>query len=671
MKKVLAFLAVTAVAVACEPAPRVIEAGKGPVSGAIAATKTKLLIAAEDHDQLLVLDRATKKVEQRIEVGDAPAHVIVLADGSAAVTTRYGNSVDIVDVNAGALVKSIPVGVEPFGLTELAGGKLAVVLAGEASLAVVDVKAGTVEQKIKLADRDPRAVALLADGSLYVTHMATAAVSHVRLDSGAVTLVSATTRNDFGPHLAAEHLRSVTVDDKTNTVLIAHTQANTDTVRAPIDDPSQPTGGQNCGYDGCQQELGAVEPAITEIDPGSDQVLIPTPGANNQGQQGFVNGGMDSAGPCMDCFPGGFNVTPNPPSVLNPHEQRFVGTQIANPAALALFDGGRGQIIVNLGSKNALLLKRTLTGLSSDVIATVKLGNGAQSIAISDDGKLAYVWNQFDLSVSEIELPMVDDGVDTASKFVPDGSGKPVASAELGIVPELAAKTTVLPIEDALPVEASIGRKMFHDATDSRIAANAAVSCAHCHPDGRADGRTWQFVFGPRNTPQLGGSILDTAPFHWPGDVPTVADLNTMTVLPFMGGTGLDAGSFSYIAAYIGQVRAAPSIVDVEPTLTEQEARGEALFTSDATQCSVCHAGAHFTDNVSHDIGTQSNPSDIKLFQTPVLHGLARSAPYLHDGSQANLEDLVNNVVRTDKMGHGSQLTEQDAADLVAYLRTL
>ncbi|HEY4222719.1 MAG TPA: cytochrome c peroxidase, partial [Myxococcota bacterium] len=260
------------------------------------------------------------------------------------------------------------------------------------------------------------------------------------------------------------------------------------------------------------------------------------------------------------------------------------------------------------------------------------------------------------------------------SKFVPDASGKPVAAPELSVVPELQAKTIKLPVADALTPEASLGRKLFHDATDARISANDAVSCATCHPDGRTDGRTWQFVFGPRNTPQLGGSILDTAPFHWPGDVTTVADLNRMTVLPFMGGTGLDAGNFQYIAAYIGQLRAAPSLTAVR-TLTAQEQHGKTLFESDSTTCTSCHAGAHFTDNLNHNIGTSARNapggSDITDFQTPVLHGLNRSAPYLHDGSQATLEDLVKNVVRTDKMGHGSDLTDQDASDLVAYLKTL
>ena len=668
MKKVLAILALTAAALACEPAARQIEPGHGPVSGAIASTHGKLLIAAEDHGQLLILDRATKQLQHRVNVGESPAHVIELKDGSAAVSTRFGGSVVIVDVAHGTVTKTIPVGVEPYGLVEVSPGTIAVALAGEDALAVVDVNAGVVSQKIPLSDTDPRAVAVLSDGSLYVTHMATGAFSHVNLATGTSTRVDVTTRNDAGPHMIAEHLRSITVDTNTNTVLTAHTQANTETVRAPIEDPGQ-GGGETCsGYGGCQQELPAVTPAVTEVDE-SGNVLVPS---TPQSQQ-LVNGG---GGDCFDCgaFPGGAISTPNPPSVLNPHETRLTGTKIQNPTALALFDGGRGQLMVNLGTKNAVLLKRNLKGTADDVVATVKVGNGADAVAISEDGKVAYVWNSFDLSVSEIQLPKIDDGVDTQSKFVPDANGKPVASAELGVVPELAANTIKLDIPDALSPEASDGRKLFFDATDSRIASGSAVSCGTCHPDGRNDGRTWQFVFGPRNTPQLGGSILDTAPFHWPGDVPTVADLNTMTVLPFMGGTGLDAGSFGYIASYIGTLKAAPSVTSAR-ALTASEQHGEALFYSDATQCSTCHAGAHFTDNLSHNIGTHSqvafSGTDIDSFQTPVLHGLARSAPYLHDGSSNTLEDLVNNVVKTNKMGHGSDLSTQDASDLVAYLKTL
>ncbi len=675
MKKILgtASLAAAALAAAalgttgCEPAVRPVEPGQSPVSGPIALTvdDSRIVVAAEDHDEVLIIDRGSREVLNRVAVGDAPSHLIV--DGNRAiVTTRYGHGLSIIDLAKGTVVKTIAVGTEPMGLVMLPGDRVAVALAGDDAVAVVDLKEGVVKQTIALADRDPRAVALLKDGTLYVTHMATSAFSRVNLETGVARRVDITTPNSFGARLTAEHLRSLTVDPVSGNVLVAHSQANADTVRAPIGDPNQQDQfDQGCGYSGCPTQLGAVIPGETEIDPTTDVVVVPQ---SVQAQ----NGGNARDADCFDCgfepgFGGGFAAAP--PSVLNPFDGRFNGVQLSNPTALALFDGAKGQLVVNMGTKNALMMRRNLTGAASDVVGVVKVGNGAQGVALSHDGAHAYVWNQFDGTISEIELPDVD-GNDAETRFVPDAEGKP-AIAQLGVVPEFAANTFAV-IEDAYAVDASIGRKMFHDATDSRIAASGTVSCASCHPDGgRSDGRTWQFTFGPRNTPQLGGSILDTAPFHWPGDVATVADLNKMTVLPFMGGSGLDAGSFQFVASFIDTIRAAPSVANARGSLSAAELRGQAIFESAESGCTACHAGAHFTDNVAYDVGSKADDRDIRAFQTPVLHGISRSAPFFHDGKYKSLEDLVEGAVRTDKMGVGSHLNDAEALDLVAYLKTL
>jgi DNA-binding beta-propeller fold protein YncE/mono/diheme cytochrome c family protein len=669
MKNILISVGLVAAILACEPPTREIRrSGTSPQSGALAVTKDNahVLVAAEDHDQLLVVDRETKAVRFQVAVGDGPAHVLELANGHAAVTNRYGASISVVDVDAGEVVRTVDVGVEPFGLVEIAPQKVAVALAGEAAVAIVDLKAGEVEKKIALDNLDPRAVALLKGGDLYVSHMATGRFSRVNIDEGTARLVDISTRNDFGPRLAAEHLRSLTLDPDSGNVLVAHTQANDSTVRAPIGDPNvdSPGGGGDCGYSGCATELGAVEPGLTEIEVETDTVLVP-----QQEAQAREGDAAAPAGDCFDCGGGGFFV-PNPPSILNPREGRFGGLQIQNPTAVALFDDGRGQIVINLGSKNALLMRRQLKGVAADVIGSVKLGNGAMAVAVSQDGAFAYVWNQFDGSISEIELPTVATETNALTKFEADANGDAIES-EVGVVPEIAADTVVL-VEDALPRDASFGRKLFFDATNQQIAANGAVSCGSCHPDGRTDGRTWQFVFGPRNTPQLGGGILDTAPFHWPGDVPTVPALNDMTVLPFMGGTGLPAESFDLVAAFIDTIRPAPSIASVQDGLNEQQLRGKAIFESDEASCTTCHGGSDFTDNASYNVGTRSAfMTDIDVFQTPVLHGLSRSAPYLHDGSALTLEDVVEGVVANDLMGNGSHLTVSERADLTAYLKTL
>ncbi|MCA9773000.1 MAG: hypothetical protein KC466_11375, partial [Myxococcales bacterium] len=56
---------------------------------------------------------------------------------------------------------------------------------------------------------------------------------------------------------------------------------------------------------------------------------------------------------------------------------------------------------------------------------------------------------------------------------------------------------------------------------------------------------------------------------------------------------------------------------------------------------------------------------------TPTLHGVWHSAPYLHDGSAPTVRDVVTVRNPTDQHGMTSQLTEAEIDDLVAYLLSL
>jgi cytochrome c peroxidase len=57
------------------------------------------------------------------------------------------------------------------------------------------------------------------------------------------------------------------------------------------------------------------------------------------------------------------------------------------------------------------------------------------------------------------------------------------------------------------------------------------------------------------------------------------------------------------------------------------------------------------------------------VFNTPSLRGLALTAPYLHDGSAATLEQVLDRTANT--MGHAGSLQPGQRADLIAYLRSL
>ena len=81
--------------------------------------------------------------------------------------------------------------------------------------------------------------------------------------------------------------------------------------------------------------------------------------------------------------------------------------------------------------------------------------------------------------------------------------------------------------------------------------------------------------------------------------------------------------------------------------------RGFDLFNGKA-HCASCHSGWAFTNSSFHDIGSAKGadigraklfPTSIKLvyaFKTPTLRDIARRAPYMHDGSIATLEEVID-----------------------------
>ena len=155
-------------------------------------------------------------------------------------------------------------------------------------------------------------------------------------------------------------------------------------------------------------------------------------------------------------------------------------------------------------------------------------------------------------------------------------------------------------------------------------------------------------------------------------------------------------------------------------TLDASEIRGLILF-ADHGQCHFCHAGPLFSNREFHNIGLASDTVDYGRFQgitqllesefngasvwsdspdygasrilplvqsdeqlgqfrTPSLRNVSRTAPYMHDGTRANLEQVVafyNEMSETSPFGHREELleplylSEQDRKDLVAFLTTL
>jgi cytochrome c peroxidase len=126
-----------------------------------------------------------------------------------------------------------------------------------------------------------------------------------------------------------------------------------------------------------------------------------------------------------------------------------------------------------------------------------------------------------------------------------------------------------------------------------------------------------------------------------------------------------------------------------EGAISDAAKRGFALFDG-AAQCSKCHSGWRFTDDAFHDIGVPGEDRGRgKLlpqigavqfaFKTPTLRNVDRRAPYMHDGSEATLEAVIELYELGGRAKRPSlaleieplALSPQDKSDLVAFLKTL
>jgi len=123
---------------------------------------------------------------------------------------------------------------------------------------------------------------------------------------------------------------------------------------------------------------------------------------------------------------------------------------------------------------------------------------------------------------------------------------------------------------------------------------------------------------------------------------------------------------------------------------------GFALFNGKA-RCARCHAGPLLSDEGFHNTGVNwgtdlgrfevtRQPEDRGRFKTPSLRNVALTAPYMHDGSIATLEEVVDHYAAggraprpqqamvdsvRDAQLNGFELTSEERAQLVAFLRAL
>ena len=213
------------------------------------------------------------------------------------------------------------------------------------------------------------------------------------------------------------------------------------------------------------------------------------------------------------------------------------------------------------------------------------------------------------------------------------------------------------------------GEKLFHDALISRFNWQ---SCVSCHPDARSDGLNWDLlndgVGNPKNTKSM--LLSHKTPPAMISGVRATAEVAVRAGLHHILFAEETEEHAKWIDAYLKSLTPVPSPRLVEGALSESAERGKALFHAPDVGCAVCHPAPLYTDGEMHNVGTRGEQDYRGTFDTPTLIETWRTAPYLHDGRYATMEELF----REGKHGGAKRidrLSDQDLSDLVEFVLSL
>jgi cytochrome c peroxidase len=280
------------------------------------------------------------------------------------------------------------------------------------------------------------------------------------------------------------------------------------------------------------------------------------------------------------------------------------------------------------------------------------------------------------------------------------------------------------PADNALTEErALLGKRLFYDPLLSRT---KDVSCATCHQQAYAfadpnpvsigvEGRT-----GTRNAPSIVNAAWGKT-FFWDGRAGSLEEQAGQPIenpvemdLSLADAVARVAADASYVSAFQKAYDEAPSEASLQKALASfvrslvsgasaydrhlrgddsdfgpERKRGEELFQNEKAECFHCHPSGALSNEGFFSNGTYlaggdtgreqvtGRVGDIGKFKVPGLRNIALSAPYMHDGSIATLEEVIEHYAAggrgdaaTDPLIKPLSLSSEEKADLLEFLRS-
>lgn len=317
----------------------------------------------------------------------------------------------------------------------------------------------------------------------------------------------------------------------------------------------------------------------------------------------------------------------------------------------------------------------------------------------------------------------------TAASLAQDGS------YELPVPEGLEARRVQIPKDNPLTAaKIELGKQLFFDP---RLSEDQTISCASCHDPEHGWSNADRFATGIGG--QVGGrsapTIINSAYLNagsprfskpaqfWDG---RAADLEDQALGPIQNpiemnmkmdavlerlnkvdgyrkqfqdifGTDVtEEGVAKAIASFERTILSADAPIDrflagEDDAMSEAAQRGWDLFQNGAkANCTACHKYPNFADGGYHNIGVGMDAQKPDLgrfevtklagdkgrFKTPTLREIHRTGPYMHDGSEETLEDVIEFYVKggvknpqLDEEMKPLKLTEQEKKDLVIFLK--
>ncbi len=589
-----------------------------PFNIAVSKDGKKLYVVAEEGNALLVVNTQKKKVIRKIKIGEHPHSVILNKDESKAyVSNQWSDNVSEIDLSTYIVTDTLKTGSGPAELALNADGKyLYAVNSYTNNLSVINLETREEEKRLALGN-NPTGIGATPDGRvLFVTSRRTMARPYSDTVICEMTLI-----NDNNQRvLERRDIKSAYMMEN-----IAFTPSG-DLAIFPLIRPknNMPT---------LQVEKGWMMThgfGIIELKPGGRtiQLLLDEPNVYYSDPYGIA-------------------ITPD-------GKKAFISSSGVNYISVIDIDAIRS--LISESSDDMLKSYANHLGISSKyVIKRIPTGANPKGLALSSDGSLLYVAEHLEDRIAVI---------DTRNLAT-------VGTIDLGGP----RRVTV----------ARQGRKLFNNAGHT---FQTQYSCYTCHPDAHEDGLVYNMASkdmgrNVTNTQSL-RDIGDTPPFKWNGKNQTVYKQDGMrfsTVLtrsePFAY-KDLDA----LVAYIITGIHYPPNLMyNPDGNLTAAQRSGKAIFERSHdgygkeipvnNRCITCHPPPYYTNLKPADVGTLAASDDSILFDTPHLNNIYASAPYLHDGRAATLEEIWTIYGKEERHGSVNDLTKIELNQLIEFLKSL